>query len=72
MRRVAVTRCELVPNAKSSTAIATTRTSRRRRTLPKALQAFLDDPNFIFVRPIPPTTKIIGEQNLNRRNHCSA
>jgi transposase len=32
----------------------------------------LDDPNFLFVRPIPPATKIVGGQDLNGGNDCSA
>lgn len=30
------------------------------------------DPNLLFVRPIPTTTKIVGGQDLNGRNYCSA
>jgi hypothetical protein len=38
----------------------------------KTLQTFLDDPNLLFVGPIPPATKIIDGQNLNGGNDCSA
>jgi hypothetical protein len=39
---------------------------------PKALQALLDDPNLLFVKPIPSAAKIVRGKDLNRGNDCSA
>ncbi|WP_431355680.1 hypothetical protein [Agrobacterium vaccinii] len=35
-------------------------TASRHRALPKALQALLNDPNLLFIRPIPATTKMVA------------
>lgn len=60
-----------MPDAGES-AMAAIVQSCRGRTLVVLLQAFLNDPDLLFVRPIPPPAKIVGTENLNGWNDCGA